>query len=240
MQSLTRRQAEVLDVIKSHIADSGYPPTRADIASELGFKSANAAEEHLKALARKGAIEVIPGTSRGIRLPGGNGLPIIGRVAAGSPLLAVEHIEDTCDVPPSLFSPRADFLLRVRGDSMTGVGILDGDLLAVHKTAEVRNGQIVVARIEDEVTVKRLQRPRRNQVLLLPENDDYDPIKVDLRRQELVIEGLSVGVIRRNCVQAPSRRGQCATSAARQPFDAAVLHMPATDSQVPHMGGQFS
>ena len=196
MQSLTRRQAEVLDVIRSHIADSGYPPTRADIAAELGFRSANAAEEHLKALARKGAIEVIPGTSRGIRLPGGSGLPIVGRVAAGSPLLAVEHIEDTCDVPPSLFSPRADFLLRVRGDSMTGVGILDGDLLAVHKTSEARDGQIVVARIEDEVTVKRLQRPRRDQVLLLPENDDYDPIEVDLRRQELVIEGLSVGVIR--------------------------------------------
>ena len=196
MQSLTRRQAEVLDVIRSHIADTGYPPTRADIAAELGFRSANAAEEHLKALARKGAIEVIPGTSRGIRLPGGNGLPIIGRVAAGSPLLAVEHIEDTCDVPPSLFSPRADFLLRVRGDSMTGAGILDGDLLAVHKTAEARDGQIVVARIEDEVTVKRLQRPRRDQVLLLPENEDYDPIEVDLRRQELVIEGLSVGVIR--------------------------------------------
>ena len=196
MQSLTRRQAEVLDVIRSHIADTGYPPTRADIASELGFRSANAAEEHLKALARKGAIEVIPGTSRGIRLPGGNGLPIIGRVAAGSPLLAVEHIEDTCDVPPSLFSPRADFLLRVRGDSMTGVGILDGDLLAVHKTAEAHDGQIVVARIEDEVTVKRLQRPRRDQVLLLPENEDYEPIEVDLRRQELVIEGLSVGVIR--------------------------------------------
>ena len=175
-----------------------YPPTRADIAAELGFRSANAAEEHLKALARKGAIEVIPGTSRGIRLPRGNGLPIIGRVAAGSPLLAVEHIEDTCDVPPSLFSPRADFLLRVRGDSMTGVGILDGDLLAVHKTAEARDGQIVVARIEDEVTVKRLQRPRRDQVLLLPENDDYEPIEVDLRRQELVIEGLSVGVIRRH------------------------------------------
>lgn len=196
MQSLTRRQAEVLDVIRSHIADTGYPPTRADIASELGFRSANAAEEHLKALARKGAIEVIPGTSRGIRLPGGNGLPIIGRVAAGSPLLAVEHIEDTCDVPPSLFSPRADFLLRVRGDSMTGVGILDGDLLAVHKTSEARDGQIVVARIEDEVTVKRLQRRRPDQVLLLPENDGYDPIEVDLRRQELVIEGLSVGVIR--------------------------------------------
>lgn len=196
MQSLTRRQAEVLDVIRSHIADTGYPPTRADIASELGFRSANAAEEHLKALARKGAIEVIPGTSRGIRLPGGNGLPIVGRVAAGNPLLAVEHIEDTCDVPPSLFSPRADFLLRVRGDSMTGVGILDGDLLAVHKTTEARDGQIVVARIEDEVTVKRLQRPRRDQVLLLPENDDYEPIEVDLRRQELVIEGLSVGVIR--------------------------------------------
>ena len=196
MQSLTRRQAEVLDVIRSHIADTGYPPTRADIAAELGFRSANAAEEHLKALARKGAIEVIPGTSRGIRLPGGNGLPIIGRVAAGSPLLAVEHIEDTCDVPPSLFSPQADFLLRVRGDSMTGVGILDGDLLAVHKTAEARDGQIVVARIEDEVTVKRLQRPRPDQVLLLPENEDYEPIEVDLRRQELVIEGLSVGVIR--------------------------------------------
>lgn len=196
MQSLTRRQAEVLDVIRSHIADTGYPPTRADIAAELGFRSANAAEEHLKALARKGAIEVIPGTSRGIRLPGGNGLPIIGRVAAGSPLLAVEHIEDTCDVPPSFFSPRADFLLRVRGDSMTGAGILDGDLLAVHKTTEARDGQIVVARIEDEVTVKRLQRPRRDQVLLLPENEDYEPIEVDLRRQELVIEGLSVGVIR--------------------------------------------
>ena len=198
MDSLTRRQAEVLDVIRSHIADSGYPPTRADIAAELGFKSANAAEEHLKALARKGAIKVIPGTSRGIRLAGGNGLPIIGRVAAGSPLLAVEHIEDTCDVPPSLFSPRADFLLRVRGDSMVGAGILDGDLLAVHKTSEARDGQIVVARIEDEVTVKRLRRTRRDQVLLLPENDDYDPIKVDLKRQELVIEGLSVGVIRRH------------------------------------------
>ncbi|MDE0226375.1 MAG: transcriptional repressor LexA [Gammaproteobacteria bacterium] len=196
MQGLTRRQAEVLDVIRSHIADTGYPPTRADIASELGFRSANAAEEHLKALARKGAIEVIPGTSRGIRLPGGNGLPIVGRVAAGSPLLAVEHIEDTCDVPPTLFSPRADFLLRVRGDSMTGAGILDGDLLAVHKTTQARDGQIVVARIEDEVTVKRLQRPRRDQVLLLPENDDYEPIEVNLRRQELVIEGLSVGVIR--------------------------------------------
>ncbi len=198
MDSLTRRQAEVLDVIRSHIADSGYPPTRADIAAELGFKSANAAEEHLKALARKGAIKVIPGTSRGIRLAGGNGLPIIGRVAAGSPLLAVEHIEDTCDVPPSLFSPRADFLLRVRGDSMVGAGILDGDLLAVHKTSEARDGQIVVARIEDEVTVKRLRRTRRDQVLLLPENDDYDPIEVDLKRQELVIEGLSVGVIRRH------------------------------------------
>ena len=198
MQRLTRRQAEVLDVIKSHIADSGYPPTRADIAADMGFRSANAAEEHLKALARKGAIEVIPGTSRGIRLPGGIGLPIIGRVAAGNPLLALEHIEDTCDIPPSLFSPSADFLLRVQGDSMIGAGILDGDLLAVHKSAEARNGQIVVARIEDEVTVKRLRRTRRDQVLLLPENDDYDPIEVDLKQQELVIEGLSVGVIRRH------------------------------------------
>ena len=196
MNRLTRRQEDVLDVIRSHIADTGYPPTRADIAAHLGFKSANAAEEHLKALARKGAIEVVPGTSRGIRLPGGNGLPIVGRVAAGSPLLAVEHIEDTCAVPPSLFSPAADFLLRVQGDSMTGAGILDGDLLAVHKTADARDGQIVVARIEDEVTVKRLQRTRPDQVLLLPENEDFDPIEVDLRRQQLVIEGLSVGVIR--------------------------------------------
>lgn len=199
MENLTARQAQVLDLLKQYIGDTGYPPTRADIARELGFKSANAAEEHLKALARKGAIEMIPGTSRGIRLPDDAGLPVIGRVAAGSPILASEHIEDRVELPAGFFQPRADFLLRVHGDSMKNVGILDGDLLAVHKTPEAANGQIVVARIEDEVTVKRFQRTRaRNKVLLLPENEDFEPIEVDLKEQPFQIEGLSVGVIRQS------------------------------------------
>lgn len=199
MENLTARQAQVLDLIKQYIGDTGYPPTRADIARELGFKSANASEEHLKALARKGAIEMIPGTSRGLRLPDDGGLPIIGRVAAGSPILATEHIEDRVDLPAGFFQPRADFLLRVHGDSMKDVGIMDGDLLAVHKTPEAANGQIVVARIDDEVTVKRFQRTRqRNRVLLLPENEDFDPIEVDLKEQPFQIEGLSVGVIRQS------------------------------------------
>ena len=197
MQALTPRQAQVLDLIKQHIADTGYPPTRADIAQELGFRSPNAAEEHLKALARKGAIEMIPGTSRGIRLPEDSGLPIVGRVAAGSPILAEEHIEDRIEVAPGFFHPRADFLLRVRGDSMVDAGILDGDLIAVHKTPEASNGQIVVARVEDEVTVKRFQRGRsRSKVTLLPENADYTPIEVDLREQAFAIEGLYVGLMR--------------------------------------------
>ena len=194
--NLTTRQAQVLDIIKQHIADTGYPPTRADIAQELGFKSPNAAEEHLKALARKGAIEMIPGTSRGIRLPEDSGLPIVGRVAAGSPILAEEHIEARVDMPAGFFHPRADFLLTVQGDSMIDVGIMDGDLLAVHKTQDAGNGQIVVARIEDEVTVKRFQRVSRSHVKLLPENADYQPIEVDLAEQPFQIEGLSVGVIR--------------------------------------------
>jgi repressor LexA len=198
MQDLTARQAQVLDSIRRHISDTGYPPTRADIARELGFKSPNAAEEHLKALARKGAIEIIPGTSRGIRLPQPDGLPIIGRVAAGSPVLAEEHIEDFCDISPEFFRPAADYLLRVKGDSMVNVGILDGDLLAVHRTTDVSNGQIVVARIEDEVTVKRLQRGRGKTLTLLPENDDYEPMEVDLSQQQFAIEGLCVGVIRRD------------------------------------------
>ena len=198
MHNLTHRQAQVLDIVRRHIAETGYPPTRADIAQELGFRSPNAAEEHLRALARKGALEVVPGTSRGIRLPEEQGLPIVGRVAAGSPILAEEHIEDRVDLPADFFRPRADFLLRVRGDSMVGVGILDGDLLAVHKTPEARTGQIVVARIDDDVTVKRLQRTRsRARVCLLPENDAYAPIEVDLREQAFAIEGLSVGVLRR-------------------------------------------
>ena len=200
-QTLTPRQTEILELIRQHIADTGYPPTRADIAQQFGFKSPNAAEEHLKALARKGAIEMIPGTSRGIRLPDTAelGLPIVGRVAAGNPILAEENIEDRVDLPAGFFQPRADYLLRVRGDSMMDAGIFDGDLLAVHKTEQATNGQIVVARIEDEVTVKRFQRTRkRNQVLLLPENADYEPIEVDLASQAFAIEGLSVGVIRQH------------------------------------------
>ena len=198
MDKLTVRQTEVLNLVKSHIADSGYPPTRADIARQLGFKSPNAAEEHLKALARKGAIEMVPGTSRGIRLTEPVGLPVVGRVAAGDPILAQQHIEDTVDVPPTLFHPDAHFLLRVHGDSMIEAGILDGDLLAVHQTPEARNGDIVVARIEDEVTVKRFHRKSPSTLMLLPENPNYDPIKVDLRCQQFAIEGLSVGVIRRS------------------------------------------
>ena len=198
MEKLTNRQQQVLDIVRQHINQTGYPPTRADIARELGFKSANAAEEHLKALARKGAIEIIPGASRGIRLPDTAGIPIVGRVAAGNPVLAEENIEDYCDLPPSFFKPQADYFLRVTGDSMIDIGIFDGDLLAVHNTAVANNGDIVVARIEDEVTVKRLHKTNSKHLLeLLPENADYEPIKVDLRKQEFAIEGLSVGVLRR-------------------------------------------
>ena len=193
---LTARQQQVLEVIRQYVADTGYPPTRADIAHELGFKSANAAEEHLRALARKGAIEMIAGTSRGIRLTESTGLPIIGRVAAGSPVLATEHIEDYCELASGFFSPGADYLLRVTGDSMKDAGIVDGDLLAVHNTQTAKDGQIVVARIEDEVTVKRLKRSGQHMLKLLPENPDYDPIVVDLRQTEVAIEGISVGIIR--------------------------------------------
>ncbi|WP_026244600.1 transcriptional repressor LexA [Dasania marina] len=199
MSKLTARQAEVLALIKTHIEETGYPPTRAEIAKDLGFKSANAAEEHLKALARKGAIEVIPGASRGIRLPENKGIPIVGQVAAGSPILATEHIEDYCEMPSSFFSPHADYFLRVRGDSMIDVGIYEGDLLAVHRTAQANNGEIVIARIDDEVTVKRYKTTRsKYQIQLLPENPDYQPIEVDLRQQDFAIEGLSVGVVRRS------------------------------------------
>jgi repressor LexA len=198
MEKLTQRQQQVLDIIRQHINNTGYPPTRADIARELGFKSANAAEEHLKALARKGAIEMIAGASRGIRLPESAGIPIVGRVAAGNPVLAQEHIEDYCDLPPNFFKPGADYFLTVQGDSMVEVGIFDGDLLAVHSTPVANNGDIIVARIDDEVTVKRLRRGREKYRLqLLPENEDYEPIEVDLREQDFAIEGLSVGVLRR-------------------------------------------
>jgi repressor LexA len=209
MIKLTKRQQEVLEVIKNHIDETGYPPTRAEIAKTLGFRSANAAEEHLKALAKKGAIEMMPGTSRGLRIPGydpsvsasnedqatSQGLPVIGRVAAGSPVLAEEHVDHICPVQPEFFNPPADYLLRVQGLSMKNVGILDGDLLAVHKTQNVRNGQIVVARIGDDVTVKRLDR-KGNIVRLIPENEELDDIIIDTNEEPVYIEGLGVGVIR--------------------------------------------
>lgn len=202
MLKLTPRQAEILAFIKHCLDDNGYPPTRAEIAHALGFKSPNAAEEHLKALARKGAIEMTPGASRGIRIPGyepnhaEEGLPVIGRVAAGAPILAQQNIEDSCRINPEFFHPKADYLLRVRGMSMKDIGIIDGDLLAVHTTREAHNGQIVVARIDDEVTVKRFKR-EGNKVWLIAENPEFAPIEVNLEEQELIIEGLSVGVIRR-------------------------------------------
>lgn len=197
MQALTPRQQEILALIRRFVAETGYPPTRTEIAQVLGFRSTNAAEDHLRALARKGAIEIRPGTSRGIRLLGEEaGLPVVGRVAAGSPVLAVEHIERYCLVAAELFSPRADYLLRVRGMSMRDAGILEGDLLAVHRTCEARNGQIIVARLYgDEVTVKRFER-RGYCVRLRAANEAFEPIEVDLRREPLVIEGLGVGVIR--------------------------------------------
>ncbi|MGL9760577.1 MAG: transcriptional repressor LexA [Symbiopectobacterium sp.] len=198
MKALTTRQQKVYDLIRDHIAQSGMPPTRAEIAQKLGFRSPNAAEEHLKALARKGVIEIISGASRGIRLlieDKNAGLPLVGRVAAGEPLLAQEHIECYYQVDPSMFKPHADFLLRVNGMSMKDIGILDGDLLVVHKTQEARNGQVVVARIENEVTVKRLKL-QDNTVQLLVENEAFSPIVVDLYEQPFNIEGLAVGVIR--------------------------------------------
>ena len=203
MKPLTERQQQVYDLIRDHIEQTGMPPTRAEIARDLGFRSPNAAEEHLKALARKGAIEIVAGASRGSRLfaelaeeeAANDGLPLIGRVAAGEPILAQQHVEGHYQVDPAMFKPSADFLLRVNGMSMKNIGILDGDLLAVHKTQDVRNGQVVVARVEDDVTVKRLER-RGNEVLLHAENEEFAPIVVDLRTQSLTIEGLAVGVIR--------------------------------------------
>ncbi len=200
VNGLTARQAEILALIQATIRHTGMPPTRAEIAETLGFRSANAAEEHLRALARKGFIELLPGASRGIRVVGQDfedtlRLPVVGRVAAGQPLLALEHIEDHHAVDPDVFKPRADYLLRVQGLSMRDVGMLDGDLLAVHATREARNGQIVVARVDDEVTVKRFSK-RGARVQLLAENPDFKPLEVNLRHQELVIEGLGVGVLR--------------------------------------------
>ncbi|KGQ54942.1 LexA repressor [Gallibacterium anatis] len=204
-KALTARQQQVFDFVKQHLEQTGMPPTRAEIAKQLGFRSANAAEEHLKALARKGVIEIVSGTSRGIRLIGEvevandeqDGLPLVGRVAAGEPILAEEHIEAMYQVDVNMFKPKADFLLKVQGMSMKDIGILDGDLLAVHSTKDVRNGQVVVARIGDNVTVKRFER-KGNMLYLHPENSELSPIVVDLSQENVEIEGIAVGIIRNN------------------------------------------
>lgn len=195
MTKLTARQQQVLDFIRGFIDTEGMPPTRVDIARALGFRSPNAAEDHLRALDRKGAIELVPGSSRGIRLPEEPGLPLVGQVAAGYPILAEQNIEARFQCETAMFHPQADYLLRVQGMSMKDIGILDGDLLAVHRTPEARNGQVVVVRLGDEVTVKRFKK-RGNKVWLLPENPEFKPIEVDLRHEPLDIEGLGVGVIR--------------------------------------------
>jgi repressor LexA len=199
MRELTPRQRQILFLIQKIIRDTGMPPTRAEIAKTLQFKSINAAEDHLRALERKGAIEIVPGASRGIRLKDSLreqiGLPLVGRVAAGAPILAEEHIEARFQIDPELFTKQPHFLLRVHGMSMRDAGILDGDLVAVHRTPEVRNRQIVVVRLENEVTVKRY-RQEGQRVWLLPENPEFTPIEVDLRKQHLAIEGVVVGVVR--------------------------------------------
>jgi repressor LexA len=199
MRPLTPRQKQILEMIQDFMDETGMPPTRAEIARQLGFKSANAAEEHLRALQKKGVLELLPGASRGIQLKDSlreqMGLPLVGRVAAGSPILAEEHIEAHYRMDPAFFNPKPHYLLRVNGMSMKDAGILDGDLVAVHRTPEVRSRQIVVARLDDEVTVKRY-RQNGSVVELLPENEEFAPIVVDLKEQSMVIEGVVVGVIR--------------------------------------------
>lgn len=200
MSDLTPRQSQVLHLIQVSLAETGMPPTRAEIASQLGFRSPNAAEEHLRALQRKGCIELVSGASRGIRLRDSlreqMGLPLIGRVAGGRPILAEEHVVDHFRIDPAMFQPRAHYLLKVVGMSMKDAGILDGDLVAVHRTSEVRNRQIVVARLENEVTVKRYRQEGKI-VWLLPENSEFEPLRVDLAEEPLLIEGVVVGVVRR-------------------------------------------
>ena len=199
MHDLTPRQQQIFNLIQRVIRETALPPTRAEIAEELGFRSVNAAEEPLRALERKGGIELLPGTSRGIRLKDAlreqMGLPLVGRVAAGEPILAEEHIEAHYQIDPAFFKSEPHFLLRVQGMSMRDAGILDGDLVAVHRSADIRNRQIVVARLEDEVTVKRY-RQIGHEVWLMPENPDFDPIQIDLREEPMTIEGVGVGVMR--------------------------------------------
>jgi repressor LexA len=202
-EPLTDRQSEILKLVRDLTESSGFPPTRAEIAEKMGFRSVNAAEQHLRALEKKGALEILQGASRGLRVKDKASsrlgrlmdLPVVGRVAAGSPMLAAEHLQGRYQVDPNLFTPRADYLLRVRGMSMRDAGILEGDLLAVHRTQEARTGQVVVARLADEVTVKRFRR-KGHSVQLVAENPEFAPIEVDLRRDALTIEGVAVGVIR--------------------------------------------
>ncbi|MFM9967215.1 MAG: transcriptional repressor LexA [Burkholderiales bacterium] len=195
MDDLTPKQKKIFDFIRKTIERSGMPPTRSEIQIAFGFRSPNAAQDHLRKLEQRNAIEILPGTSRGIRIKDGMGLPLIGHVAAGSPILAEAHVQGRYQVDPALFKPRATYLLRVRGMSMRDAGILDGDLLAVHRTREARSGQIVVARVHNEVTVKRLRR-RGASVELLPENPDFEPIVIDTREESFAIEGIAVGLVR--------------------------------------------
>lgn len=195
MPKLTVRQQQVLDFIQQTLEEQGSPPTRVEIARFFGFSSANAAEAHLRALAQKGALTLEPGASRGIRLAQTSGLPLVGRVSAGAPILAQEHIEMRLQGVATLFSPRPDYLLKVRGNSMIDVGIFDGDLLAIHRTDQARNGQIIVARLDEEVTVKRFHQQSDGQIQLIAENPDYAPILVT-KDKHFAIEGLVVGLIR--------------------------------------------
>ena len=195
MEKLTKRQSEILELIREFLQVTGFPPTRSEIASQFGFRSANAAEEHLRALARKGYINIKPGTSRGIRLTDGIGIPIIGKVAAGNPILSESNIQGRAGIDPNLFKPDADYVLKVRGMSMRDAGILEGDLIAVNRKSSIRSGQIIVARVNDEVTVKRFRR-QASDVQLISENPEFPPITVDLKRDQFQVEGLAVGVIR--------------------------------------------
>jgi repressor LexA len=209
MMDLTPRQSQILQLIRQSLSQTGMPPTRAEIAQQLGFRSPNAAEEHLRNLQRKGCIDLIAGASRGIRLRDSLreqlGLPLIGRVAGGRPILAEEHVVDHLQIDVNLFSPKPHYLLKVVGMSMRGAGILDGDLVAVHRTSEVRNRQIIVARLEDDVTVKRY-RQEGSVVWLMPENEEFQPIRVDLKQQQMLIEGVVVGVLRLGTDEVSSRR----------------------------------
>lgn len=193
--TLTARQAEILEAIRRHIAENRRPPSRPELAKSLGLASTNGVFKHLVALERKGAVELTPGSARGIRLKEPEGLPLIGRVAAGSPMLAIENHLGFHPVDPALFNPRADYLLQVRGLSMRDEGILDGDWLVVHRTSEAKSGQIVVARLGDEVTVKRY-KVRGHKAELIPANPDFETLHLDLHRDSLAIEGIAVGVIR--------------------------------------------